>query len=170
MGYERTKASGTFGAPTTAPRVNFVSKASMVFGQDQLAPVPATAMRFPVGAIFGPHDSTFDAQTEPLGHPVAESLVDAQQLWANRNVVLVLIYGRARSSEIFAGEKQAEAVIVVQVVEEHAVDLRRQAHKQRCIVVRWSTTRSIQNLMLSQRAAADVDMIVLVTCRLTTGL
>lgn len=101
----------------------------MVLGWNQLAPVPATAMWFPVGGIFGPHDSTFCAELEPLGYPVAESLIDAQQLWANRNGVFALIYGRACPSEIFAGEKQAETVMVVQVVEEHSVELRRQAHK-----------------------------------------
>ena len=97
----------------------------MVLDWDQLAPFPATAMWFPVGGIFRPHDSAFRAQTEPLWHPIAESLIDAQQLCASGNLVSFRIYDGTYPAEVFAGEKQAETVIVVQEIENHSVNLRR---------------------------------------------
>lgn len=169
MSHEGTKASRAVGFPTSTPRMDIVRKTSMVLHTNQLAPVPAGAMWFPIARIFWPHDAALGTEPEPGWYAVAKSSTNPQHLRADLDGMSFCIYGGTHPGEVFARKKQANTVGGVEISKQHSMDLRRQAHNQRRVVIRCRATRSFHDLSLRQRQASEVGLTKM-TFRLTMGL
>lgn len=105
-----TEASRTVETMTSTPCVDLVSKSSMFLWRNQLAPIPPRAMRFPVTGILWPHHAAFHAHLKSIRYAVTEALIESQQHFTQWNGVSCCVCGEAHPSEVFAGEKQANAV------------------------------------------------------------
>ena len=149
LSHEGTKASRAVGVPTSTPCMDLVCKTSMVLHTNQAAPVPAGAMGLPVAGIFWPHDAAFGAEPEPGWYTVTKSSTNPQRLRADLYGVCSCIYGGTQPGEVFARKKQANTVGCIEKGKQHPMNLCREAHKQRCVIIRCRATCSVQNLSLS---------------------
>lgn len=126
LSHQFTEASRAVDNRTNIPPIDLSCELLVLIGWNQLAPFPARAVRFPVSTISRPHDTAFQTELESLGSAVAETSSNAQQVSANCNGAIFCVESiRCDSSEVFASEKQANAVDIIQIIEEQSMYLRR---------------------------------------------